>query len=751
MKLRFLITWLILLAVCTTSQVSFQRWQVADLQLITQARDVQNNNAIIAAYSRIYSDEIQFRVDLLDIQTDDHFDVYLLLDDGFGSQSSTLPTEITRFLGSSVCQKWDWLFILPDHKSPKTLISDQPKLVKHVIPHIQRDPVQDTITISLNRNHIKINPRMNFQVFIAKPGEKVLLDQTPCVSNHPSQLVPTAPILIEFSNNFNAVTPAQALRQWDGAHTGPAGERHGLEHILTNAYFYRIPIVLLDLIEPTSLSALDFIGGMTWVRKLERSGLLLLPDFAYSRVTDKSLALSRSVALNYHFRGSQFVFAPFELDVPGYPYQFQQLSDTHHILRKGSKLFIPLPDSNISFKNDQISGDGLSLKVRQALLATALSPDPSDFVVLGGDMDRSLWGDATASTLGFAYISNHPWMQPLHEAALKSLGNVQKVAGMDSSFQPVVSSLVFNSLSKLLPSDSITIINSLQNDLNLAQPNMVTDSAWSLFLSLTEATTDPLLADLRAQYFFLVKDLLLASRWFAHPWNSADCNQDVDGDLLTECLVTSQDFFSLFDLEGGTLTLFFIKDGDQVHQVIGPTSQLAVGLSDPSRWKVEAGPFADPALVPGAFSDPSDPAKSFKVKGVDQGSLELESLDGKESRYIVFNASEISIIVNSDKPINQVIPLVVDPQSRFQPGWADLYHGRKTNNEFYWSLGKSLNITISSSGSFKAGDFTESKPFILKPENPNIDYPPGHFLPIPLARIDIYGSGSVTTKIQIDH
>lgn len=754
MKLRYLLFCTLLLAACATTRgpnLSMQPWQFRDLRLLTQPRVNQNNNAIIAAYLRVDADDLQFRLDLLDIQPDDQFDVFLLLDDEPGVQTSTLPGQMPTLLEPSYCQGWDWLFIIPHDQHLQTYKNGYTQPVDSVIARLQRDPIQDTLTISLNRNLIKISPRLNFQIFLAKPGGKVMLDQTPCLSNDLSQPFSTAPLLIEFSNTFNAFTPAQALRQWDGAHTGPSGERHGLEHILTNAFKFRIPIVLLDLKEPTNLTALDYIGGMTWIRQLERRGLLLLPDLGYSSVTRKSLALSRSSAVDFQVKGSQFVYSPFEADTPGFPYQFQKLNGTHHLLRLGSKNFIPLPETIFDPSAEMVTAEDLSLKARRELLEIAFSPDPSDFLVLGGDLDQSYLGDAATATLVFSYISNHPWMQPMNEDALKSLGSIQHEGELTALVQQPAVSHVYNSQGELLQNYSFDIQKSLLNSLDQADPNQVTDSAWSLYLSLTEPTTDQSLADLRAQYLFLVKDLLLASQWVAHPWESYDCSLDVDGDLQPECLLTSQNYFSLFELNGGSLTLFFVRDGNQIHQVIGPTSQLAVGLSDPSRWNVRVGPLADPSLIPGAFVDSADPAKTFKMIGVNPGSLSLKSFDGSESKSFSISASTISIAVNSNKPIDQIIPLVLDPQSRNRPGWGNQYHGNWSGNVFYWGLAKSIELAISTTGSLNTNSFIDSKPSLLKPEDPNFDYPAGHFLPFPLARVEITGIGSVSTTIQMEH
>jgi hypothetical protein len=85
-------------------------------------------------------------------------------------------------------------------------------------------------------------------------------------------------VLLAFWNTVPAYTPAQALRRWDGAHTGPYGERHGLHLLLQAVRRSKVPVVLLDLKTPAALSALDFLGKLPQIQNLSTQGLLILPE-----------------------------------------------------------------------------------------------------------------------------------------------------------------------------------------------------------------------------------------------------------------------------------------------------------------------------------------------------------------------------------------------------------------------------------------------------------------------------------------
>ena len=46
-----------------------------------------------------------------------------------------------------------------------------------------------------------------------------------------------------FWNTLPSATPAQTLRRWDGAHTGPMGGKHGLSVLLQAAASQGVPLV----------------------------------------------------------------------------------------------------------------------------------------------------------------------------------------------------------------------------------------------------------------------------------------------------------------------------------------------------------------------------------------------------------------------------------------------------------------------------------------------------------------------------
>jgi hypothetical protein len=48
-----------------------------------------------------------------------------------------------------------------------------------------------------------------------------------------------------------------------------------------------------------------------------------------------------------------------------------------------------------------------------------------------------------------------------------------------------------------------------------------------------------------------------------------------------------------------------------------------------------------------------------------------------------------------------------------------------------------------------ASTFKDSQAAFAVPENPNRDYQPGHFLPFPLARLDLQSTGDFSVTIDL--
>ena len=722
-------------------------WQLSDLRFLRSPVAPDPAGEMIAVYTRMIGDKFQIRLDLLDIQPDQGFDVTILLDTSIQMNPNRFPTAPPVVAAALASQRWDWLLNFPFGGNPQAYQAGHMRPDLKMTPRIQFDPLLDTVTINLNPKSIPDTTLLTLQVFITNPHGRTLLDQSPIISSDRPLSLQSAPLLLVFNDAFSATTPAQALRSWDGAHTGPIGSRHGLEHIISNVKLYGIPVTLLDLKTPTSLSALDFLEGLSQIEDLVIQDLLILPDVAFAQPDHLSLLSSQNAAVAFNLPGSQFVYSSDSIFQPGYKNQFIDLPDRTHLLSQSGRVLIPLPDLSQGSAPIQATVDGLDLEILRQLLATALSPDPTDLVVLGGNLPDSTWGNADISTASFAYIAAHPWIQPLNGEQLLTLGSQPAIQTLDPQPIPSQTFPIYSSAGRTIGLDSDQLVSRLLQDLNNTPKNTITDSAWQMYFSLTEPNSNPQYSQLNYQYLNQVESLLVASRWAEHPILVSDCTQDIDLDTIKECVLANLHFFAVFETDGGRMSLLFYKEGDLVHQLVGPQSQLTVGLSDPSLWDPQMGPAADPAEIPGAFSDMTLPFSPYNVTNLGVDTITLTRSDGKMRKTFEISIKGLKMDCHSDQVTTLRIPLVLDPQTRFQSGWQQRYNSLSTANFFKWELKDDLTIEIHSSVPINSRDFTESRSLLAAPEDPNTDFPSGHFLPFPLALVEVIGSGQFSVEI----
>ncbi len=684
------------MAACTPA--SFHRqWAVADLRLLDPVdQDSSPSTDILAVYTRWVGYDLEFRIDLLDLPVVPDYRLQITL----STLSGGNPRDLT--------------ITIPAAGRPGIIPSGS-----GILPRVIRDPWNDTVTVRVNNRSM---PRaFSFQVAAFPVDCSIPADVTAVTRSDALPPSRRAPLALVFWNVFPAATPAQALRRWDGAHTGPNGGRHGLKFILQESERYGIPVALLDLKMPASLAALDFLGHTRQVRSLSDRSLLILPDVAYGDPARVSLSFSRLAAEGFGLPASQFSYSPFAELQPNYLVQFLPLSDPSHLAHSGNTRLIPLPPAQAV----QATEDGPSLEVRRALVAAAFSDDRSRLVVLGGDLPLSTWGNENMAGLNFGWIAAHPWIQPLTAADLISF----PISSEDIPLPP--------SRSTLSP-----MVSSLLD----AGKNALTTSAWQTYFAHSAPTDDEMLASLQAAYLGQVAEILAASRWSDDPTALSACDQDLDGDGGLECILSSQGFFAVLHPQGARLTSLFFLDGTGPHQVVGPSSQFAVGLSDRSEWNPGQGEASDTSVIPGAFSDEADPWMHFNPE-ISTRSITFTSEDGSRVKTFQLLPDGIRVTYQGSSPVSTRIPLAVDPQVFFfNPA---RFLSSASSGVYSWGLVGGLKVEISSEADFSVQNFIDSIPFLALPEDPDVTYPPGHYLPFPLSIATFQDQGDFSVQIRV--
>jgi hypothetical protein len=562
---------------------------------------------------------------------------------------------------------------------------------------------------------------------------------------------PPAQVILAFWNTMPAYSPAQAMRRWDGAHTGPAGARHGLYNLLRTARGADIPLVLLDLTNPFSLSAVDYAGGLALIQEMSKEGMLILPEVGPSptsqqvsnpEIINRSINASHAAAQKFNLETSHFLYAPLSSALPG-RYEVLFLHKVHDQSNPGLRQatvgswrglkVIPLPGQD---NQTQVSLDGPTQETRRSLVETALSPeninhmDSRHFLILGGSLPESYWGDPRAATAAFTYFKRHPWIKVLGTHDLKSI----------QAGRPYTPPMDLQ--------DTVSNINeSMLTRLHQAPDNPITEAAWYYALSL-HAPVYPyqsLIETLREHYSGQLGILLFAAGWVENPQPRSDCSLDLDHDHQLECILASENVLTIFNLETGDLIWVFIRYGHQIHQVIGPTSQLVLGQSDQSSWNLDLWGRADPDVISGITR--TNLART-NAMSLDENTITFTYQNG--FRTYIIQPDGFSVISHSTDLIQLHVPLIFDPWERFSPNWGDGYQGARTDTGYFWQNSTNDKVILISTNPLTINSFIDTREHMGRKENPNFDYLPGHYLPFPLSLVEISGRGEVELRIRLE-
>lgn len=280
--------------------------------------------------------------------------------------------------------------------------------------------------------------------------------------------------------------------------------------------------------------------------------------------------------------------------------------------------------------------------------------------------------------------------------------------------------------------------------LQSAPENAATLSAWQAYLTLTAFTSDTQLQALGHAYLGQVGELLAAANWAKKPTSRADCADDLNGDGRAECVLANQAYFAVLETDGARLTQFFFLDANGPHQVVGPSSQFAIGLSDPTEWHPERGEAADPSVIPGAFTDATDTWATY-TPTIRADAITFTNPDGSRLKTYQLTGTGIEVRYQTQGQGSASIPLALDPQ-KFYSGRAD-YQATLAPHSWTWSLAGGSAVEVRTDAALSAEGFISEIPFRSLSEDPNLDYPKGDYLPFPLSLVTIQSGGDFSVEI----
>ena len=713
-------------------------WSYATLRVIDPAESTREDMDLIAAYTRQIGGEWQVRLDLLEAEPEPNYDLILALDTVPGGRKD-LPLDTPAQLD------WDILISVP---ARGTILAkdDKGRPVRGLGIRVLRNPAQSYLTIAFRKEGLEgIQSPFRVQAFLSPASEEKVIDATdPWESDRfpPGQ----AQVLLAFWDALPAYSPVQALRRWDGAHSGPLGGRHGLSNLERAVAGSGVPFFLLDLKNPISLSALEAVGGTDRTARLARKGLLVLPDPfpgypGSPSIPDWALSLARQQyqksARQSDLAPSPFVFSPNGDLPPGISAQVvfrpadSNLSNFQPVfaVRQANRLLLSVPGYVQSGQGaPQLDQAGLTIEARRALVEAALSP--GSLLIFGGSLPASAWGDPHAAQAGLQYLTRHPWISVLGAqdlAGLKAVGSGQS--------QPI--------LNREAPSSPAQAADGVLAYLKDKPDNPLGEAAWQSWLALFSPTwpAPEALPELRAAYLGQVGAILAAARWADSPVAISDCSQDLDDDGQPECVLASQNLFAVVEPGPGYLTYLFANLDGNAHQVLGPSWQFMSGLSDSQGWDIGRGLLADPEAIPGLhvrpdISLPNEGTQAPYRPQIEGRHLLLTSADSMRQIDFHLEGQTLLVQVKTTGHALASIPVDLDPWLRFTPNWYSSYaqSGEGTERTLQAKTPKSpgIRLTVHASTPLTSLAFNDPGMQLTAPENPDREYPPSRYLPFPM-------------------
>lgn len=754
---------LLILSACAPHKLPlpFSEWQYTNVKVLdddatTQPDDFSSPD-ILALYLRESKEEIQLRLDFFDLAQSPDFDLHLAFDSAAGgAEMASMPENNLA---------WDILVSIAA-SGQITIQNAVGQPVSQARIQVFRDPILDTLTLSASRDILPAgSPTYQVLAWLTAPESEQVLDTLPLAysASRPPQPVS---LLMAFSDSFLAYTPAQALRRWDGAHTGPSGGRHGLYNLLRISANFQIPVILLDLLTPSSLSALDYMDVLEQVSNLAASGQVItaqyVPTIPSATVAGPDVSLqadlyraNRELVSNFNIRQPPILYSP-----SGYIPQDSQAKivfipgtsaqeDEREIAliqpqRWQDRLVLLLPDTD-SMLQASIAGPTRQLKqtlVNAMLEAQVAVPGKSStLLLLGGSLPASTWGEPQAARATLRYLASRPWLKFLSENEILTL----KVSN-----NPDAPSINFSS------NDVDSPHGVLWQTIESGPQNQLTQAARQAFLAATNPVyphTQELQA-LRHIYLQQTWILLAAAEWGENPSLTATCELDLERDGMPECVYANHYLYAVFGEHSGSLTHLFYRIPEQgstqssLHQIIGPSSQIISGLSEANRWDLSAGYSADPSVIQGAFFQ-EETSWSAQIQ---PGEIRFATPDQSVKAYR-FSENTVEYHYgpsNKTSFSQQSLPVLLDPWRRFESGWSQAYQVEYHQDSWLIRLAPGLQVKIRSTLPQVGSHFRESQDWMALTENPNREQPAGHFLPFPLALFDLASVGDYQLTLEIN-
>jgi hypothetical protein len=152
-----------------------------------------------------------------------------------------------------------------------------------------------------------------------------------------------------------------------------------------------------------------------------------------------------------------------------------------------------------------------------------------------------------------------------------------------------------------------------------------------------------------------------------------------------------------------------------VHQIIGPTWEYAIGLSDPSEWDSTLGLLGDPAQLLGAFQDSFNDWHTYTPETA-PGEILLRDTEGSISKSFSISSDQIHVNLENTPQFQAIpIPLAIDPWIRYTENWGSKYLGSLEGTSYTWGIDSRIEVKISTTGRLEAYAFNDTLSMMSQP------------------------------------
>ncbi len=690
-------------------------WLASHILSFDSMDSLQPEAEIICVYYRNLGSTIEVRIDFLELLPNSQVDFLLLMShlklNRFGFQKELSTDDWEVMIRGRDLLHWD-------------MVTSDGYQIQGGIQKVVVDMDLDYLVITLNSNAISSRKDLLLKTITIGSDTQLLYDETDWLYVRGIPDDRQARVLLVFKDTLNANTPRQLIRQWDGAHSGPFGQRHGLRYLLLAVSKTEIPIVLLDLNTPMNLLSLELLGQLQWVINLENRGLILLPDVAFGdpEASEISLQYSRLNGLKHGMKMSKFASIQ-KSSFPQDDYSYYFVNET---LKEGDSLST---NETLSYNLEAlIDISGLTFKAKQLLILAAIDGSQSTYLVMGGSVRNTAWADAKVSGTIFEYLKSHPWINVLdaHELGLSVKSSSRYLQVWKSSK---------NAGEK----------DQSQNDgysywekYSILQSNPARDLIWSNYLALTTDTqelTEEVFKRLESSNGYWMK----IAEWAASPSVQSECFNDYASDLTPMCVLSSKS--SILLINSSTASIEYSIGINQLHgkNDSNPSNPFKVIFFQHPFFSAKTPRNDENSGINGIDLESGGKAH-FLIKN-DKNTIQLERVgDGCRIDYKL-QGERVEIGISNCPKMDLIIEKI--PVLGYVGDFPDLSNINSTTDR---NLANSLLCpTISITGTeWEVEGIEAIKGLLREPENPDMDYPPLFFLPYGTTVYQLMESKSIT-------